>query len=33
MKGAGGDRDVVGQDKKTGEYIFCDCSAESPKDR
>src|SRR5262249_4776288 len=25
--------DVVGQDKKTGEYIFYDCAAESPKDR
>ncbi|MEP6663455.1 MAG: DUF4256 domain-containing protein, partial [Verrucomicrobiota bacterium] len=25
--------DVVGQDKKTGEYIFFDCSAESPKGR
>ena len=28
-----GDPDVVGQDKKTGEYIFYDCSAESPKGR
>jgi hypothetical protein len=24
---------VVGQDKKTGEYIFCDCSAQSPQGR
>jgi hypothetical protein len=30
---SGGEPDVVGQDKKTGEYIFYDCSAESPKDR
>jgi hypothetical protein len=29
----GGEPDVVGQDKKTGEYIFFDCSAESPKGR
>src|SRR6185369_4971235 len=29
----GGEPDVVGHDKKTGEYIFYDCSAESPKDR
>jgi len=28
-----GEPDVIGQDKKTGEYIFCDCSAESPKGR
>ena len=28
-----GEPDVVGQDKKTGEYIFNDCSAESPKER
>jgi hypothetical protein len=33
MEATGGEPDVVGQDKKTGEYIFCDCSAESPKDR
>jgi hypothetical protein len=31
--GTGGEPDVVGHDKKTGEYIFYDCSAESPKDR
>src|ERR1039457_901892 len=29
----GGEPDVVGQDKKTGECIFYDCSAESPKGR
>lgn len=28
-----GEPDVIGQDKKTGEFIFCDCSAESPKGR
>ncbi|MCE3294408.1 MAG: hypothetical protein K0R65_122 [Crocinitomicaceae bacterium] len=28
-----GEPDVVGQDKKTGEYIFMDCSPESPKGR
>ena len=28
-----GEPDVVGHDKKTGEYIFYDCSSESPKDR
>jgi len=33
MERTGGEPDVVGQDKKTGEYIFCDCSAESPQDR
>jgi hypothetical protein len=33
MEATGGEPDVVGQDKKTGEYIFCDCSAESPKGR
>jgi hypothetical protein len=33
MEGSGGEPDVVGRDKKTGEYIFCDCSAESPKGR
>src|SRR6185436_10231141 len=29
----GGEPDVVGHDKKTGEYIFYDCSAESPNGR
>lgn len=33
MERTGGEPDVVGCDKKTGEYIFYDCSAESPKDR
>jgi hypothetical protein len=33
MESTGGEPDVVGHDKKTGEYIFYDCSAESPKDR
>ncbi len=33
MEKTGGEPDVVGQDKKTGEYIFFDCSAESPKER
>src|SRR5205814_7887573 len=33
MDRTGGEPDVVGHDKKTGEYIFYDCSAESPKGR
>ncbi len=33
MERTGGEPDVVGHDNKTGEYIFYDCSAESPKDR
>lgn len=33
MEKTGGEPDVVGHDKKTGEYIFFDCSAETPKDR
>ncbi len=33
MEKTGGEPDVVGFDKKTNEYIFYDCSAESPKDR
>jgi hypothetical protein len=33
MESTGGEPDAVGQDKKTGEYIFYDCSAESPKGR
>ena len=33
MERTGGEPDVIGQDKKTGEYIFFDCSAESPKGR
>ena len=31
MERTGGEPDVVGYDKKTGEYIFYDCSAESPE--
>jgi hypothetical protein len=33
MERTGGEPDVVGRDIKTGEFIFYDCSAESPKDR
>jgi hypothetical protein len=33
MERTGGEPDVVGHDKKTGEHIFYDCSAESPKNR
>jgi hypothetical protein len=33
MEASGGEPDVVDHDKKTGEYIFYDCSAESPKGR
>ena len=33
MERTGGEPDAVGHDKKTGEYIFYDCSAESPKGR
>lgn len=33
MEATGGEPDVVGYDEKTGEYIFYDCSAESPKGR
>ena len=33
METTGGEPDVVGYDKKTGEYIFYDCSEESPKER
>jgi hypothetical protein len=33
MERTGGEPDVVGQDKTTGEYIFMDCSAESPQGR
>ena len=33
MEVTGGEPDVVGYDKKTGEFIFYDCSAESPKGR
>ena len=33
MERTGGEPDVVGHDKRTGEYVFCDCSRESPKGR
>jgi hypothetical protein len=33
MESTGGEPDMVGFDKKTGEYIFYDCSAETPKER
>lgn len=33
MERTGGEPDVVGYDKKAGEFIFYDCSAESPKGR
>jgi hypothetical protein len=33
MERTGGEPDIVGYDNKTGEYIFFDCSAESPKGR
>jgi hypothetical protein len=33
MENTGGEPDVIGYDKKTGEYVFFDCSPESPKDR
>jgi hypothetical protein len=33
MERSGGEPNVVGHDKKTGEYVFYDCSAESPKGR
>lgn len=33
MESTGGEPDVIGHDKKIDEYIFCDCSPESPKGR
>jgi hypothetical protein len=33
METSGGEPDVVGHEKKTGAYVFCDCSAQSPKGR
>ena len=33
MERTGGEPDVVGYDKQTGEYVFCDCSAQSPEGR
>lgn len=33
MESTGGEPDVIGQDKASGEFLFCDCSAESPEGR
>ena len=33
MERTGGEPDVVGHEMKTGEYVFCDCSPESPQGR
>lgn len=33
MEKSGGEPDVIGRDRKSGQFIFCDCSAESPKGR
>lgn len=33
MEQGGGEPDVIGHDKKSGEYLFCDCAAESPGGR
>lgn len=33
MESSGGEPDVIGHDSKTGEFLFCDCSAESPAGR
>ncbi len=33
MERTGGEPDVIGYDEKTGEYLICDCSAESPQGR
>lgn len=33
MERTGGEPDITGRDEKTGEYLFVDCSAESPKGR
>jgi hypothetical protein len=33
MEAPGGEPDVIGHDKKSGQFIFCDCAAESPKGR
>lgn len=33
MEATGGEPDVIGQDKETGQYTFCDCSPESPAGR
>src|SRR5699024_54320 len=33
MEQTGGEPDIIGRDNKTGEYIFCDCSTETPLGR
>lgn len=33
MEATGGEPDIVGHDEKTGQFIFCDCSPETPKGR
>jgi hypothetical protein len=33
MEASGGEPDVIGQDSSTGQFLFCDCSAESPSGR
>jgi hypothetical protein len=33
MEASGGEPDVIGQDRSTGKFIFCDCAAESPLGR
>jgi hypothetical protein len=33
MESTGGEPDIIGYDEKTDEYIFCDCTSESPKGR
>ena len=33
MEESGGEPDVIGQDEETGQFTFCDCSAESPAGR
>lgn len=33
MEATGGEPDVIGQDRGSGQYVFCDCSAESPSGR
>ena len=33
MEDTGGEPDVIGHDRKSGEYVFCDCSKESPSGR
>ena len=33
MEASGGEPDVMGRDEASGQYLFCDCSAESPAER